>query len=119
MGDMTAMRTLRLCGLALGLSVLAPAARAEMPQFDLEDVCRRVATIGRDHSPAMHRTCLLNEMGARERLRPRWEALAARPRQNCEALANVGGPGSFMILESCLRDEIGSAFSERVAGRPR
>ncbi len=87
------------------------AARAEMPVYNVEAYCARIAAVGGSPSQSMKGACLRQEQGAYDALKPRWDSLSSSMRSYCDRIARVGGEGSFSMLGACVRQEEGAAQS--------
>lgn len=97
---------------ALGafLAALAGQAQAsELPRFDVEAHCKKVASFGGSYSATLDESCFSMEQGAYDGLKPEWSGLPTNVRRHCEKVAAFGGDGSYSLLESCVRMEVESA----------
>jgi hypothetical protein len=89
-----------------GALVCAPAgqAAAEMPNYDAEAHCKRMANYSGTPSQSLLNGCLRLEQTAYDELKPAWDALPAATRAHCDRLAKVRG-GSYSLLQGCVRLE--------------
>lgn len=104
-------------GLAVALCVgsAAPALAGDMPRFDVEKHCAKVASFGGTYSASMDKSCFDGEQAAYDKLKPIWGELPDATTAHCLRVARFGGPGSYTMLESCVRMELEAAGS--VGGR--
>lgn len=97
-------------GVAIGLILAtAPAAWADMPMYDVEAHCKRVASFSGAPSQALLNACLRQEQTAYDNLKPSWDALPSGMRKHCDDVARFGGPGSFSLLDACVSQERAAA----------
>lgn len=94
--------------LALGLTT-AGAARAEMPDYDVNAHCKAIAAFGGAPSQTLLNACLQQEQAAYDHLKPSWDALPVAMREHCNSIARFGGPGSFTLLDACVDQENAAA----------
>lgn len=107
---MKARRGLRFACLALGLPGLGgPAQASDVPRFDVETHCRKVASFGGTYSASIDKTCFEGEQDAYDKLKPIWGSLPEATAAHCTKVAGFGGTGSYSILETCVRMELDAA----------
>lgn len=96
------------------LVCLAPiSARAELPDYDVEAECHRIAAFGGTFSESTMHECLEMEQSAYNALKPRWDALPSNTRAECDRIARFGGAGSFSTLQECVDMELDAARTNR------
>lgn len=98
---------MKLVVLALVLIAAPGAARAEMPNYDVEAHCRQVGQVA-GGSQEMENFCLRQEQSAYDSLKPVWDGLPASLRSHCDQVAQMAG-GSFEMLKFCVGQEIKAA----------
>lgn len=103
------MRAWSLAVAALALCTGAQAQIVQMPHFDVERYCRRIASTGGSHSEALYGGCFDMEQSAYDGLRDRWPNLSARLRTYCDRIARTGSSGSYMMLQGCVQMEESAA----------
>lgn len=89
--------------------LIAPAAFAEMPDYNVKAHCKQVASFGGPQSEVLLQSCYQMEQSAYDELKPSWDELPAPLRAHCTRVAAFGGPGSFALLQSCVQMESQSA----------
>lgn len=99
----------RLAAGACLLALAGPAFASELPRFDVEAHCKKVASFGGAYSASLDESCFSMEQEAYNGLKPEWGGLPASVRQHCENVAAFGGDGSYSLLESCVQMEVESA----------
>ncbi|MBW6399980.1 hypothetical protein KPL78_19120 [Roseomonas sp. HJA6] len=99
------MRAVVVVLAGLCLPVAGQAQTAEMPNYDVERQCRRIAAIGGNYSEAMYGACFDSEQSSYDNVKLRWSALPESIRRQCDRIARVGGPGSYSMLEACVQSE--------------
>ena len=92
-------------GGAIGLlaALAAVPAWAEMPNYDVEAHCKKLASIG-GSSQSLLNACLHSEQDAYDGLKPKWDGLPEAMRLHCDHLAGLGG-GSYSLLQACVASE--------------
>jgi hypothetical protein len=81
----------------------------DVPQFDLEPVCRGISQQGGlDLEPNKsvrqdYASCIKSELAVRDRLVAQWSAFNASDRTNCVAGSSAGGLASYSDLLTCLQ----------------
>ncbi len=90
-------------------AVLLPAAaRAEMPSYDVDAHCRKVASHSGSPSQGLLAGCHRNEQLAYDMLKSSWDSLPESMRRHCEKVATFGG-GSYGLLQGCISNEQAAA----------
>ena len=97
--------------LALGLTIAgaAGAARAEMPDYDVNAHCKAIAAFGGAPSQTLLNACLQQEQAGIRSSQANWDALPVAMREHCDFIARFGGPGSFTLLDACVDQENAAA----------
>ncbi|MCW5737338.1 MAG: hypothetical protein KIS73_24645 [Enhydrobacter sp.] len=95
----------RLILFAAAMAAISPAARAEMPSYDVEAYCKNIAEVGGTPSQATRNGCLRMEQSAYDGLKKSWDTLPGEMRAYCNGIATVGGTGSYSTLSGCIRME--------------
>ncbi len=93
---------LRMAVLA-GLLLVPAAARAEMPDYDVDKHCNQVYEMA-GKSQAIKQACYQQEQQAYDKLKPKWDALPASMRSHCDQVGRMAGQ-SFTLLEACVEQE--------------
>jgi hypothetical protein len=105
---MTRLATIAALGIAAAFYPLA--ARAEMPDYDVNVYCKQVAAVGGAPSQMILGGCYRQEQESYDALKPTWDQLPATMRAYCDQVARVGGSGgAYMILKGCIDQEQQSA----------
>lgn len=100
------------------LALLAPAGAlaGDLPRFDVEAHCDRVARFGGGFSAVTMRGCLDIEQSSYDALKRDWPDLPEEMRRYCIEVARFGG-GDYMTLRGCIdleraaaRENAGSSF---------
>lgn len=93
---------------ALGcwLGLVGPGFAAEVPRFDVEAHCEKIASFGGSYSAVLDEACFAQEQQAYDRLKPMWPQLPAEMAAHCEKIASFGGPGSYTLMEACVQQEM-------------
>ncbi len=100
-----------VAALAAAACIVAAPVRAEMPNYNTEAYCARIAAVGGAPSQSMKGACFGQEQTAYDGLKEKWETLPATMKSYCDRIARVGGDGSFSMLSACVRQEQGAAKS--------
>jgi hypothetical protein len=79
------------------------AALAEMPNYDVDAYCKRVADLA-GSSQQMLKLCIAQEQRSYDHLKPDWDRLPSTMRSYCDRVANAAGQ-SFHMLELCIAQE--------------
>lgn len=96
--------------LAAALTSCAGAAIAEnLPRFDVETECRKVASVGGSFSEMTYAGCFEMEQQAYDLLKEMWPEMPASVRTECLKIARFGGAGSYMTLQGCAEMEMAAA----------
>ncbi len=90
-------------------SALSAHAAGEMPIFDVERHCDRVARVGGPRSELIYSGCFDQEQGSYDVLKSRWAEIPSAVRDQCQQVARSTGSGSYMILQGCIQMEEDSA----------
>lgn len=78
------------------------ATAQEIPRYDPEGWCKRVAEMGGGSSEWMKDACLEQEQAAYDKLKPQWKDVPKKARNWCDQVAKSDGRGSYAMLEQCL-----------------
>jgi len=101
---------MRVIAGAVMLAVLScPAVAQEMPRFDVEAYCKKIASFGGSYSAVTDESCFEMEQSSYNNLKGSWSQLPDRMRDYCVKIAKFGGEGSYVTLESCIEMEEESA----------
>ncbi|MGQ3671768.1 hypothetical protein ACT6QG_05165 [Xanthobacter sp. TB0136] len=106
----------RMRRVALGLGTIgcalagatAPSSAQEVPRYDPEGWCKRVAESGGGSSEWLKDACLEQEQAAYDKLKPQWGTVPKKTRSWCNQVATSGGRGSYVLLEQCIDMEFAS-----------
>lgn len=90
------------CVVVVVLLCAASGAWADMPNYDVEAHCHKVAAFGGAPSQSVMNGCLHMEQSAYDHLKPVWDSLPKAMRDHCDQVATFGGPGSFSVLQGCI-----------------
>lgn len=83
--------------------MLSSAALAQdMPRYDPEGYCKRVAQAAGGESEWLKKACFDQEQMAYDKLKPEWTKVPAKTQRWCDQVAKAGGRGSYVMLEQCL-----------------
>jgi len=104
------MRSSLMIATAISVFTIS-TAHAEMPYYDVDKYCKKIASMGGGSSQALLPSCYQQEQTAYNAVKPRWESLPAEMRTYCDQIAAFGGTGSYMLLESCIQQEEAAAGS--------
>ena len=99
------MRAVVMMMLGLAMSASADAQPSEMPNYDVDRQCRRIASMGGSYSESLFGACFDSEQAAYDGLKARWAALPATIRGQCDRIARMGGAGSYSLLQVCVQQE--------------
>lgn len=101
--------------LVIACVMLLPSAAvaAELPRYDAEGHCKKVASIGGSSSAMLENSCMDMEQTAYNKLKSSWESIPERARSHCSSVAAFGGGGSYSLLESCIDMETKEASQSR------
>ncbi len=100
----------KLYGLAvLGFLFCSGAAKAEVPNYDVEAGCKRIASLGGGSSQVIEGGCLQQEQAYYDAIKPVWDNLDQAIKAQCDHIARVGGGGSYVILHGCIEQELQAA----------
>jgi hypothetical protein len=91
---------------ALSLGISAPALAEDMPKFEPEAYCKKVASFGGNYSAMVESGCITTEREAYDDTKVEWQNLAASIKTHCDKVAKSGG-GSYAILKRCIEIEQG------------
>lgn len=95
---------------ALALAAVSmPASAQEMPRFDVEAYCKKIANFSGSYSAVTDESCFDMEQSSYDNLKRSWSELPSKMREYCTKIAKFGGGGSYMTLESCIEMESDSA----------
>jgi hypothetical protein len=83
------------------LASLCAAEAADVPKLNVERMCRESAAADPtiDYGP---KRCIDSEHEARDQLARQWKDFPAADRQECTAVATMGGSASYVELITCL-----------------
>jgi hypothetical protein len=87
------------------LCLPAVAQEQEMPKYDPEAYCHKVASFGGSLSETMLGACMDQEQAAYDALKPQWPQVADHVRAYCDKVARFGGDGSYTMLGACIQQE--------------
>jgi hypothetical protein len=100
---------MRRIALAALLAIAASPAIAEMPYYNVEAECQKIAAFGGAPSQTMLQACLQQEQAAYNALKPRWAGLPSDIRKHCDEIARFGGDGNYTMLQACIQQETAAA----------
>lgn len=83
------------------LAGLAAAQAADVPTLNVERMCREAAAADPTIDYGLKR-CIDSEQEARDQLVRQWQDFPATDRQECTAVATLGGSASYVELITCL-----------------
>ncbi len=78
------------------------ALAQEIPRYDPDGWCKRVAEMGGGSSEWMKQACLEQEQAAYDKLKPQWKDVPKKTRNWCDQVAKSDGRGSYAMLEQCV-----------------
>ncbi|WP_319413905.1 hypothetical protein [uncultured Cohaesibacter sp.] len=87
-----------------------PSLAADLPRYDPQGHCKKVASFGGDYSAMLDNSCLEIEQAAYNSLKAVWADFSGASKSHCDRVARFGGQGSYSLLKSCIEME------ERAAG---
>jgi hypothetical protein len=97
------MRLRDWLGMAFALAAPVTALAQDLPRFDVQVHCQRLAGLGGQMSQSVFGICMDVEQAAYDGLKPTWQALPSAVREHCLSLASFGGPGSYAVLQTCIQ----------------
>lgn len=103
------MRTLIVISCLLFSAI---AIAGELPRYDVEAHCEKIATVGGDRSAMMYNGCIDMEQNSYNSARDSWESLPSETQQHCTRIAEVGGAGSYQMLSGCIDMETSAANNQ-------
>ena len=95
--------------LALFLCSSMPVYAQNVPRYNVPAHCKQIASFGGNYSEMLYGTCMDQEQGSYDALKPTWPHLPSTMRDHCNEIASFGGPGSYMLLKTCVDQELESA----------
>ena len=106
------------CMKALGLSValvaLAGASWAqEISGYDPAIQCKRIAEVSEKYSTVIYGACIDQEQIAYNALKPRWGAVPADVRKQCDQTGRVDAGALYTRLQTCIDQELTATRSNR------
>lgn len=84
----------------------------ELPRYDVEAHCEKIATVGGDRSAMMYNGCIDMEQDSYNSIRDMWGDLPGETQQHCTRIAEVGGTGSYQMLSGCIDMETSAANNQ-------
>lgn len=81
------------------MAVSSVCAVEQVPSLDVNSSCRAEAAV----APEGKKQCLQDEQDARAVLVQRWGQFSVADRQQCTAMATMGGTASYVELLTCLQ----------------
>lgn len=99
---------MRILIVTAAMLIAAPALAQDVPRYDPDGWCQRVAEIGGGQSEIIRRGCFEQEQSAYDKLKTLWVSVPAKTRRWCDQVATSGGRGSYMLLEQCVDQEYSS-----------
>lgn len=100
------------CGVAYGTIFIVmlifsiPAFGQNLPRYDADAYCKKVASVGGTYSATIENACIDQEQQAYDRLKSGWDGYPSQAESYCDRVATVGGAGSYSILGACIQQEI-------------
>jgi hypothetical protein len=96
-----------MLGVSVLLTTLPAAAAGNVPELNIEQVCRGIAEQGgvtfRDPAIAVEKkSCLDSEKSVREQLIKEWSNFTESDKTSCVTEARMGGDSSYTELLTCL-----------------
>ncbi len=85
--------------------MVVQAQTIEMPNYDVERQCRRIASMGGNYSETLYGGCFDGEQNAYDSLKDRWPQIPEAMRRQCDRIARMGGAGSYSLLQGCIQSE--------------
>ena len=107
------MKRKRFALALIGSAASAGSAAAEMPRYDVDSYCERIARVGGDYSAVMFDGCFEMEQSAYDALKARWNKLSSEMRGYCDRVARVGGDGSYSMLQGCVEIEKAASSNQK------
>lgn len=93
----------------LMVAVASREAQAQMPSYDVEKHCEKIASFGGSRSEMLYESCFDMEQSAYDATKPIWSSLPQAMKSHCNRVAAFGGSGSYSLLQSCIDMERSSA----------
>ncbi|MDO5606738.1 MAG: hypothetical protein Q4G25_16415 [Paracoccus sp. (in: a-proteobacteria)] len=88
-------------------------AMSEMPRFDVEGYCEKIAGFGGTYSAEMYNFCVESEQASYNDLKSRWDNFPAAAQEHCRKIASFGSPGSYEMLKFCIEEETRAATQKK------
>lgn len=88
------------------LFLLSPVEAGNLPRFDINKHCHRVAHFGGSYSEELEQCCLRYEEGAYSYLEAVWKVTPHVIKAECLEQASFCGAGSYSLLKSCVAREV-------------
>lgn len=105
---------LRRASLAIGALLVVTGVHAgQLPHYDVDAQCKRIASMGGNGSAVLHGSCMDMEQIAYDKLKAAWTTIPEGVQRQCNQLASMAGPGSYSLLESCIDMETQAAAKPR------
>jgi hypothetical protein len=95
------------------LATTISVSAQELPRFDVNSQCRRIAGVSGGYSETIFSGCMDMEQAASNNIKGSWYALPSVVREQCMRIAAVGGGGSYSILQGCVQMEMEAAEKNR------
>lgn len=94
-----------LLAILLLLSCIGGGEASDLPRYNVEQHCSKIAKFGGSMSEALRESCFDMEQKAYDTLKASWGDLPSSMRRHCHGIATFGGDGSYSLLESCIEIE--------------
>jgi hypothetical protein len=96
---------MRFLPLALAAAIVSPTwAASDLPRFDVDAHCEKVAAVGGSRSEVIFGGCMDMEQQSYDGLKAIWTSLPDNLRAHCEKVGRVGG-GNYVTLLGCVEME--------------
>lgn len=87
---------------AVAATITSPAMAQEIPKFDINAHCKKIASLGDSYSATLDKACLDMEQSDFDKLKSTWPTASSRLRASCTVDAEFGGLGSYTMLGTCI-----------------
>jgi hypothetical protein len=84
--------------IALAIAGANSARAQQIPQYDVERHCNKIASFGGDYSATLNNACMRQEQSAYDALKMGWGSYPSQVLDHCDRIASFGGDGSYTLL---------------------
>jgi hypothetical protein len=86
--------------------MLLSSASAQVPRYDVESYCKKIANTGGNYSAWLNNACISQEQHAYDALMAKWNSLPSEALAYCGRIATTTGQGSYWLLQACIEQEM-------------